>query len=346
MKHDISVIVPVHNAQETLKRAIDSLLVQTIPLNEIILVENGSSDSSWEICMRMSDANENVKAVINPTVGVSTSRNCGIEISRGEYIGFVDADDYAAPRMYELLSDSMPGTDFSICEYMVERGSISGNVDVLHVQSLPAESTEQLKNLKESPEAIIDAMLGRIDSSEMPFMSSVWRGLYKADIIKGNSIRFPDNLEIGEDVIFNLTYLNYVKKCSFCHEALYHYTQSALSVSNRLSESMWDKYKKYLDAVLEFAAKNSYSTERVARVHDKIHGMSGWIASMYSSSDYPLNERIGLLRQIASDRQNMLKNDLSRLEYNWIDKALDRGWTKAMLMRGEMVKLKHLLMRR
>ncbi|MBR6909457.1 MAG: glycosyltransferase family 2 protein, partial [Lachnospiraceae bacterium] len=104
----INVIIPVYNIQkEYLKRCIDSVLAQTYKDIEIILVDDGSSDGSGDVCDEYASLNANVKAFHKENGGSSSARNIGIKEASGEYIGFVDSDDYIEPDMYEVLYEAI-----------------------------------------------------------------------------------------------------------------------------------------------------------------------------------------------------------------------------------------------
>ena len=99
----ISIIVPVYNVEEYLPACLDSIINQTYTEIEIILVDDGSTDSSGEICDRYAKIDERVKVIHKSNGGLSDSRNVGIQVAKGEYIGFVDSDDYVEFDMYETL---------------------------------------------------------------------------------------------------------------------------------------------------------------------------------------------------------------------------------------------------
>lgn len=99
----ISVIVPVYNVEKYLRRCIDSLLAQTYPNVEILLINDGSPDGSWGICLDYANRHSNIKAFSKPNGGLSSARNFGLAHARGKYIGFIDSDDWIAPDMYEYL---------------------------------------------------------------------------------------------------------------------------------------------------------------------------------------------------------------------------------------------------
>lgn len=119
----LSVIIPVHNTASYIERAVDHILAQTYPgLIEIILVENGSSDNSFEIISRLATLYDNVVALISPKTGPSEARNYGVTKAKGQLVAFADSDDYIDPDMYERLINAKTEfkADCAYCNYLLE----------------------------------------------------------------------------------------------------------------------------------------------------------------------------------------------------------------------------------
>lgn len=116
----ISVIVPVYNVEKYLKRCVDSLLSQTYPNIEIILVNDGSTDGSWNICREFANSKPNVIALSKPNGGQSSARNLGVGIAHGDYIGFIDSDDWIEPDMYEYLYELLQTNNAQIAQINYE----------------------------------------------------------------------------------------------------------------------------------------------------------------------------------------------------------------------------------
>ena len=118
----ISIIVPVYKVEKYLRRCIDSILAQTYQNIEVLLVDDGSPDNSGAICDEYADKDSHVRVFHKPNGGVSSARNLGLMEAKGQYIGFVDADDYIDKTMYEVLLDNLlqEQADISICSYNQE----------------------------------------------------------------------------------------------------------------------------------------------------------------------------------------------------------------------------------
>ena len=111
MNHKISVIIPVYNVEDYLSKCLQSVINQTYTNLEIILVDDGSTDNSGEICDEFSENDNRIKVIHQKNTGVSQARKIGIDVADGKYIGFVDADDWIEPDMYETLINKMKNSD-------------------------------------------------------------------------------------------------------------------------------------------------------------------------------------------------------------------------------------------
>ena len=170
----ISVIVPVHNAATTIDRCIKSIVDQPYKNFECILIENGSSDDSKEICQKYVEAYECVKFAVSPKIGVSAARNLGLLMATGDIIGFCDADDFLEPNsMQKVLSAFLDNPDIIgvLSAFYVGRENQSG------IQ-------KEYKGLKKERLTIEDAIMRTLGDNST--MGSVWNRYYRADVAQKN----------------------------------------------------------------------------------------------------------------------------------------------------------------
>src|SRR5690625_1367019 len=120
MTLEISIIVPVYNLEDYLHKCIDSILAQTFTNFELILVNDGSTDRSSEICEEYASIDHRIRVIHKKNGGVASSRNAGLEVAKGEYIGFVDNDDYINEYMFETLYNNARtySSDILFCDYL------------------------------------------------------------------------------------------------------------------------------------------------------------------------------------------------------------------------------------
>ncbi len=206
MKMKVSVIVPIHNAEKTLSRCVESILAQSYKNLEIILVNDGSTDKSLEICQSFVNMDNRVVVIDKKGGGVSTARNSGLRAATGDFIRFVDADDTLKPNMTEKLVEAMLETksDVVICGY----DRISGKcINAKRPKSAIYSDTSAFK------EAFVELYKGA-------FFNAPWNKLYRRDKIK---IPFDEGISMGEDLLFNLSYFSNCNKISVISDSLYNY---------------------------------------------------------------------------------------------------------------------------
>lgn len=225
MNPKVSIVVPIYNVQEYLGRCLDSLLNQTLSEIEILAINDGSTDSSGRILREYADKDTRIKVVEKQNGGVSSARNYGIKLSSGDYIGFVDPDDWVDSFMYKELYSTAVAEDADIvmCTYTREYGTHS------KVKNFNFPSRLSF-NKDEINKKVLRRLVGPLDeeltSPEMlDAWGTVWSKLYRADIIKDNNILFTDLSEIGtnEDSLFNMEIFYYARSFIFLNSPYYHY---------------------------------------------------------------------------------------------------------------------------
>ena len=224
----ISVIVPVYNSERFLRFTLDSLLAQTLYDIEVVCVNDGSRDSSLQILKEYSSKDSRVVVVNSVNGGVSRARNKGIEIAKGEYIGFMDADDMASPKMYERLFLLATKYNADIAEMSYCRIP----EDVQSVSELDFNSFNLLPGYKgvyvsDNPWKSFVALHKKYSGY---LVSPIWHRIYKADIAK--QCFFLEDIQPGEDTFFNLMAFLRAHRYVFSAEIGLLYRQNSTSVSN------------------------------------------------------------------------------------------------------------------
>lgn len=208
----ISVIIPVYNCEKTIKRCLDSILKQTLDGIEIIVINDGSEDSTIEILNEYAQNYDNILVINSKHVGQGLAKNIGMEQARGEYIGFVDGDDAANENMYKCLYDNIQDADICQCNEWV----IYDN----------GRYKPELK-----PFAGVISVKNRIDYvNEFLFKCIHSYGccnkLFRKSFLDKNNIHFADNNEVySEDLYFNILTAKSLNKIVFIDEVLYYYYQ-------------------------------------------------------------------------------------------------------------------------
>lgn len=214
----ISVIVPVYNVSQYLPDCIESIIKQTYENLEIILVDDGSTDSSGEICDKYAQKDPRIKVIHKENGGVASARNNGLKMLTGKYVGFVDSDDTISADMYEKLYLSLKETDSDIsvcdCYYCSSPGNHKD----------PNEDTETFLTFSRE-EALMEMYAGKYISA------FVWNKLFKAEIIR--DLRFDTDIHVGEDLLFSSQAI--IKSKKICNRSgrYYNYLQRETSAMHR-----------------------------------------------------------------------------------------------------------------
>ena len=208
----ISVIIPVFNAAAHIANCIESLLRQTYSNLEIILINDGSTDNSRQMCEKYASADKRILLINTENSGAYSARNKGLSHANGDYIGFADADDTLEPDMYE---------------YLIGKAE-AYNADL--VQCATFIDFENESSVINSPKQDI-VFSGGIDSANKNFFSylsfSTWSKLYKKELIDGISYK---PFIIGEDLRFNMDALSRARCAVLLSEPKYHYVQRETSI--------------------------------------------------------------------------------------------------------------------
>lgn len=237
MVKKLSIIVPVYKVEQYLNRCVDSILNQTYRNIEIVLVDDGSPDRCGEICDRYARKDKRIKVIHKENGGLSSARNTGFSVSTGEYIAFVDSDDYIAKDMYMEMIDALEfnGLDIISCNAFIAKGE--------HIIGQPGDG----KITVYSKEEILMRSLCDYDNT-------AWNKVYRRQAI-GN-IRFPEG-RLFEDTATAYLFFNNCNKTGHMDKAFYYYYRNPNSITQTAfkTKPRMDFLLGYIER-LDFALKN------------------------------------------------------------------------------------------
>lgn len=234
----ISIIVPIYNSERFLQHCIESILVQTYDDFELILVNDGSTDNSLAICKKFDD--KRIIIIDKSNGGVSSARNSGLSMARGEYITFVDSDDFLPQDAMSILMNSLikNNTDMAVGSFMYHYG---------------ASFLRHSARLAPGKYFFDSLMCDFIDDGTLSgfLLGSVWGAIYKTSIIKNNGLSFINGLHSNEDGLFNFEYAIRAESLSVSSECVYYYRQYGTSSTSRrqLEYDYNILIKKHLDKI-------------------------------------------------------------------------------------------------
>lgn len=244
----ISVIVPVYNIEAYISQCIESIIGQTYLNLQIILVDDGSTDFSGKICDEYARQDDRIQVIHQKNKGLVSSRKAGLKMATGNFIGFVDGDDYVEPGFFETLLNFllMDQVDFVHTGYIYEKNDIS-------IRRYQFETGIYDLNNKTVAGIINEYVLGSGEERHITF--SIWSKLYKSDLIKKCYDKIPPYLSMGEDLICLCLCLLEGKKVSFHKQALYHYNLRCDSLVNSTDATIILKMGKLYNCLLDIFDK-------------------------------------------------------------------------------------------
>lgn len=258
----VSIIVPIYNVQQYLHRSLTSLLNQSLKNIEIILINDGSTDRSHEICKEYAKIDSRIKLITQKNSGVSIARNVGIENATADYIVFMDPDDEVNPQMYELLYNEIKNSDYDLimCNYY----------KCFNGQYIPIvlDYPSRLENNEEILILIFDMFANQIYGEET-VMGSSCRGIYKKEMMLKYNIKFPQNICLREDLVFMIEYLLKCRKISIKEECLYYYFINSNSAVTGYKEDLWTNSKQvciYLQSLIPKNQLNRIGEQRLVNL--------------------------------------------------------------------------------
>ena len=243
----VSIIVPVYNAEKVLHFCVDSILNQTFKDFELILIDDGSTDRSGDICDEYAKDNDNIVTKHIENSGVSVARNIGIETARGVYICFIDSDDYLENDYLETLvkiKNDYQSVESIWCGFKTVDGYNNPAVLQRVVYSKDVELFEtSTKFVMTLHDKWLDA--------------APWCKLFSREIIINFNLRFSKEFSLGEDLIFNFNYLEHTNgRILIINKCLYNYVkQSNYSLTKKYHKDMYKKYIRIYSFILSCLQK-------------------------------------------------------------------------------------------
>ena len=209
----VSVIVPAYNAEKTIGRCVDSILHQDFHDLELIVMDDGSTDGTPDLLDAYARQDDRVRVVHKPNSGVSDTRNQALDLARGEWVQFLDADDWIVPEATKLLVRSAEEND---CQMVVadfyrvigKKVSRKGDIDAEGVLTREDYGDYMMQNPSDF------------------YYGVLWNKLYRRDIIEAHELRMDTSLDWCEDFIFNMEYVLHTRRIYPLHVPIYYYVKT------------------------------------------------------------------------------------------------------------------------
>ncbi|MDO4331603.1 MAG: glycosyltransferase family 2 protein [Eubacteriales bacterium] len=251
----MSVIIPVYNREKTLARCLNSVLASDYEFFELIIVDDGSTDSSWDIINSYKD--KRIRTFHKSNEGVSNARNTGIDAAMGDYIHFIDSDDFIEPDLYSKCADVIKRSSPDVV--MFDHGVYFEKDG----KKYEGESIALEKNILLDREYIVKNILPvmvNIDSRKELFIHNfVWNKLWKRSVINSHKVRFDESRNRWEDRLFQVAFLKWAETFFYIPQNEYYYVLGNSVFSGKYDSQVFDivlrgkeDYKTLLDGICVF----------------------------------------------------------------------------------------------
>lgn len=271
MPKEVSIIVPVYNVEQYLRTCLDSILHQTLQDFELILVDDGSTDLSGHICDEYAAKHNCIIVRHKKNAGPNAARIDGIKLAEGQFITFIDSDDWIEPKHIESLVRSLKESDADIvqCSYFINKDN-----EQTYVKNEP--SSYKTKDL------IIQFLRGNIHAG-LPLK------MVRKELFRAESFEFP-KADFNEDLHMSISLLLNAKKFIYVPSSTYHYRMNANSITNtRTKESRLKKYKEFVTNMEDIYNRLQLSNDKEIK-NALLKRVNGHKRELLKSGDYQKNE--------------------------------------------------------
>lgn len=289
MTPKVSVVLPVYNVEKYLERCINSIVEQTYTDIEIILVDDGSPDNSPEICDQYAQRDSRVKVLHKPNGGLSDARNAGLEIALGEFIMFIDSDDYVEPHMIESLINIIRNEESDVVIFGFFADFVDCYEKLLSTRiTCPVNGHYIYSTFKDIP----------IDGDMVGLFGYAWNKLYTVDVIKSNNMKFTKNISLVEDILFNGPLLMKCEKITFVHEPFVHYMQRPrMTLGNKFYDNYFNLKLMAIGSVEKLLLHWNKSYEQVMEIRQKseFNALKSTVRLLSNATNYNNTEKLEYL---------------------------------------------------
>lgn len=292
----VSIIVPIYNVEKYLNRCIQSLLGQTLKEIEIILVDDGSPDKCPSMCEEYAKVDSRIKVIHKQNEGLGLARNSGLEIATGEYVAFVDSDDYVEKTMFATLYTTASKKDLDV----IYCGFYKQNIDGTFKRISECETYTEYNKIN------IQRLIPDFIASE-PYCKneykhdmSVWHSIYKNKIIKNNHLQFvSERIYSSEDIPFQIDFLKRAEKIAFIPDNFYYYCYNNTSLTKKVNKERFQLIKSTYELISEKVKEEDFEGLRAKRLF--IGNVRTYIRKVVNSHITEC-EKVSIIQELLNDK--------------------------------------------
>lgn len=277
----IFVIIPVYNVKEYLPACIGSLQAQTFTDWQAVLVDDGSTDGSGALCDALAAQEPRLQVIHQPNGGISAARNAGMRVMQGEAVAFLDSDDILPPEFLQELWTAFDGNDLALCN--AEEHDVHGSV-----ARIAAPWSRRTASAADYLCAFVYADLPPL------LVLSCCNKLYRIDLLRKAGIQQPVGCHRGEDGIFNILYINTIRRVSYTSRTAYHYMRREGSLMDKHPELIAPAQAQQLRLLTEASRNYGLLSNKDFRIHLSQYRLQAFFFAVYAVT----NARLGRKRTV------------------------------------------------
>lgn len=300
----ISIVIPVYNVSNYLRQCLDSVINQTYKNIEILLINDGSTDDSLEICIEYKNNDNRITIISQENLGISEARNKGISASKGTYLFFVDSDDWIDLNACEIAYAKMKSLQLDVVLFSYYK-EYSQKVESKFI--LPNEAQFEGKEVHKLRRRLVGLYENELQNPEhADSLVTIWGKLYKSSIIKDNAISFEDCKVVGtaEDMLFNVHYFKFVNKAFYIHKCLYHYRKNNnTSFTTKYKSELQQQWKNLFYKLEQLLGDDKFDKEYKQAFHNRVSLSIIGLGLNELSASYSSFEKIKRIQNILSDER-------------------------------------------
>lgn len=330
----VSIIIPVFNSYQTIRRCLNSVLNQTYKNIEAIVIDDGSTDRSRELIRQFANRDKRIKIIVQKNKGVSSARNTGILHAKGDYISFLDSDDYLDPHCVETMLCNIDNADLLICRYNFE----GEQKEIFNkYKKTKYEGAIQLTKILTINQAITQYCI-----------IQPWGKLFKSNIIKNRHIMFNEAISLGEDTLFVLDYIKNVQSIVTIGDQLYIYSianKNSLSATGNKAQETLKARMMIIHKRIDLADYwGNYDSNKINNV--TLSDISIILKELARDSNLSNRDIISKIRSIEEDPiiiESILKSNPSKFSHKFIATLLLKNNIIGLFFLVKMIKIKAIL---
>lgn len=288
MKPMVSVVVPVYNAERYLDRCLESVINQTYKQLQIVLVNDGSTDDSARLCDEWAEKDSRIQVIHKENGGAGYARNTALEYVVGDFVCFVDSDDYIDITTIEKCVTKMELEHTDTAVFSSKNVYDDGKVEVENIDARKTYFDE---------EAVKDELFPSLFTLCMGYGVGVWGKIFSTEVIKENNLRFMSEREIySEDALFLLMYFSKCRSASAVPEHLYNYCENNSSISRVYDKEKEEKLDVWLVKALEIADENNLTQKMKLHIKSRYQDCAMVGFKQVVLSDMNLSDKLKTLK--------------------------------------------------